>query len=1605
MKTIEGTWLRLLQLTVLTLLTTAGSAQLDAAFSATPRTGCPPMVVSFTDKSTGNPTEWKWDLGNGTLSTEQNPKAIYLTQGKYNVKLWVTNAGGKDSLAQDEFVVVNSLPVPYFSASDSTGCFPLKVQFKDSSLAGSGTIEKWQWDFGDGTLSAEQNPSHTYTSPGTFTVILKVTNSDGCSDARTKIGYMKIREGVKADFSFVAVPTCETPAPVNFVNETVGLGTMSYLWNFGDGKTTTATNPTNNYNAGMYTVKLIATNSFGCSDTMVKQDAINIGVIHAGFSSDDKVCAGSNLELTNTSTPANFTGVKWDFGDGGTSIQTNPGRIYANPGIYKLKLVAFFGACKDSVEKEITVLPKPTVAFTASNTSGCAGPLKVSFSDASGNAVSYKWSFGDGATSTLKNPVHSYTSPGIYSVSLTVTNDLGCAATLVKDSLVRFIPLKIQAINNLGVKGCLPVTVSPVAVIRENVAVETYKWDFGDGSVSSDVTPSHTYTTPGIYDVKLIVTAAGGCTDTLMYKEAVKAGNKPVPQFSADPRDVCAVKPVNFTDLSTGAKADEWFWYFGDGGTSTLQNPIYTYNDTGYFNVTLIASSFGCTDSLTAEKYIYVRPPIAIFDTSFLCNEPFKRNFIDRSVGATSWQWNFGDGATSSAQHPSHTYSASGTYPVVLTVTNGQCQHTTTRDVVVIKERGTLAVSDNVSCINTNITFNVKNINEANISNYYWYVNGLAGNVIITVNNPYSTAFNEPGVRNSAVILKDLLNCNDTVYAAVPVTSYGVKASFTSLAPNTCLGNTVHFTDATQTDGIHPVKEYLWDYGESAPQSYTAGPFSHNYSGAGTYSVKLVVTDTYGCRDSISRPDYVSITKPVAKFAASDTALCPSVPVTFKNTSEGVNARYQWNFGDGTTSTDFSPVHSFTQTGSYKVTMVMVDVNGCTANDSITVQVYSAKADFAMSDSFKTCPDLVVNITNKSTNYVSLNWDFGDGGNSQLPNPSHIYTYPGNYTVKLTVKNNGGCFDELTKKVVIKGPTGAFDYLPREACTPGKVDYRITSQNNIVRYIWDFNDGNTIFSETPKVSHTYLNPGTYLPVIILEDAGGCQVAVKGLDTVKIYSVKTNILSDTKMVCDSGIVAFRDSTVSGDVLKSFLWNFGDGTTSTLRNPTHNYSDTGFYSVKLITTTNFGCKDSAVLSNYVKVVNAPSIKMLGDTFACEPAKIQLSAGFARADTSAITWAWNFGNGSVSNQQKPDSQSYTQSGSYQVTVKATNSDGCNSVVTRTAVIHPKPVVDAGPDAGICRFSAYTLQATGADSYIWNSHPSISCTNCATPVVKPDTLVTYYVTGKTLFGCTNKDSVTIKVQQSFKMAVDKADTLCKGESVVLKASGADSYQWTPSLWLDNSAISSPKAKPDTTITYQVIGKDRNGCFADTQNVSIKVYSIPSVDITNGDNVTAQVGGTIKLNTKSSPDVTNWKWFPAQWLSCASCSEPLAAPKDPITYSVTATNEGNCAATDKVTVNLICNNANVFLPNTFSPNGDGVNDVFYPRGSGVFNVLSFKVFNRWGQVVFQKNGGGANNALDGWDGSLNGSPLQPDVYVYLIDVVCSNNTIFSFKGNVSLIR
>src|SRR2546430_7405481 len=278
------------------LCITAGgdvSAQLTAQFSSNTTQGCSPLVVRFKDESTGNPTSWKWDLGNGTISYFQNPAASYFNPGTYTVKLIVSNGARTDSIIKLKYITVFASPLVNFAASDTGGCYPLKVDFTDLSIGGDGFIIKWLWDFGDGSTDSIQQPQHIYNSLGDYNVSLQVKNNNGCISTLTRSNYIKLDNGLKAGFTFTSPNSCKPPTTINFTNQSTGTGVLNYQWEFGDGTHSTNANPSHAYNgAGTYTVKLIVRNNTSCLDSIVKHQAITIGTVDADFTAPAIICAG-----------------------------------------------------------------------------------------------------------------------------------------------------------------------------------------------------------------------------------------------------------------------------------------------------------------------------------------------------------------------------------------------------------------------------------------------------------------------------------------------------------------------------------------------------------------------------------------------------------------------------------------------------------------------------------------------------------------------------------------------------------------------------------------------------------------------------------------------------------------------------------------------------------------------------------------------------------------------------------------------------------------------------------------------------------------------------------------------------------------------------------------------------------------------------------------------------------------------------------------------------------------------------------------------------------------------------------------------------------------
>ncbi len=1578
-------------------------AQPLAGFTASPVSGCSPLVVQFTDQSTGNPTTWHWDLGNGTHSSQRNPAATYILPGTYTVSLTVSNAAGTHTVTKTAYITVFDRPTVNFSVAESAGCLPFTASFTDQSTSDFGSIRTWLWDFDDGTTSTERNPRHLYNLSGSFNITLTVTNAGGCSNSLSKLAFVRAYEPIRSLFSFSKPVQCKPPETIRFTNNTTGPGTLTYRWDFGDGTTAAGTAPAHTYQQeGTYTVSLITSSNLGCRDTLVMPGALTIKRVQPVLNSPDTVCAGKRITLTNATSPAPLSTL-WRYDDGLSAFGNLTARAWFNPGIYQVSMISNFSTCSDTLKKNITVLGNPTADFRASDSASCRPPLTVIFSEQSDNGSRWRWDFGDGSISEDQNPVHTYSQEGDFAVSLQIINPGGCTTTVSKNRLIQIRKPDVQIDNREG-GGCIPYTFQPEPKVNTVDYVTGYLWDFGNGSTSTDPLPATLYPDSGTYTVKLFVTTSDGCIDSAVVPAAVRTGPPPHVDFDAAPLVVCPGSDAQFTDRSW--PADRWLWNFGEG-SSTSQNPLHTFYEEGTYNVKLSVWNNGCKDSLIRPHYISVLPGLARFRPVYNCSNKREVLFRDSSIRPETWSWDFGDGNYSSQQHPVHTFSNFRTYTVSLTTTYGNCTNSKQFVVQPINVIPDFRSEKTIVCKNDTVRFFSFGFNRGQVRRAIW---DFGDGTIDSLRKADTVAhvYQQAGTYTVSLTLLDNYNCSETVTKDQIVRVKGPAAAFTFSSKDGCVNAPLLFTDSSYAaDGAQDIVLRQWDFGDGTGQTQQAPqPVAHAYTSPGNYYPSLVITDSAGCRDSISSQSPVVIHQPSAGFTVSNVNTCTVDTLLIKNLSAAGRLAYQWDFGDGSVSTDSLPLKQYSANGDYSIRLRVTDQWGC--SDSLTwinyIRVRTVTAAFKLTDTLGICTPFKIGFSNQSRNATSQVWQFGDGGFSSTANPQYYYMRPGEFTVRLTARRSANCFSRDSVKVRIIAPAAILQYTPTEGCAPLQINLRAIS-NDQVSFLWDMNDGTSVTGTVPVMQHTYTLPGAFLPTLLVKDSNGCIVPVTGSDSIRVYSSLVHFGAIPPVACGTSPVQFSDSTFSGSPVREYRWSFGDGTTSSDPHPQHSYAQPGLYTVSLRVTTTRGCTDSTSYPNLVKVVAPPAIRISPHPTAfCGEGNILFEGGLLNPDTSALSWYWEFGNGQVSYGQFPSNQYYTQPGTYQVKLTATNSSQCRDSAFSSLVVHPLPPVDAGTDTVICRGASLTLQATGAEQYAWAPAGTLSCQQCSSPLASPLQTAQYVVTGSSTYGCLRKDSIRVTVKQPITLTGIPASTaICSGKQVILEAAGAETYRWEPATGISDPYAGSIAAFPAGTTLYRLTGSDSLGCFSDSISILITVH--PNPRVTAGPSPLISTGQSVTLRPEYSGDVISWQWQPPQGLSCTNCAYPSASPEQNTLYAITAYNSRGCSSSDTVRVLVQCDRNSIYLPTAFTPGNDGLNDYFYPRSFTRITITDFKIFNRAGELVFQRAHFSANDRSMGWDGRIKGRQADPGNYVYAVEYRCSNGTITGFTGNILLLR
>lgn len=877
---------------------------------------------------------------------------------------------------------------------------------------------------------------------------------------------------------------------------------------------------------------------------------------------------------------------------------TNPS-IWVTAGEYIVTVTDSEGCTGDDTIN-VFYIDDPVALFDPSN--GCVDS-SITFVDQSYSnypvgfpplsIVDWAWDFGDGTTATgVASPSHTYTSSGPYTVSLIATNDLGCVDTV--ESVVWANPPPQVDFSFENVCSDTLFTFTDLSVIDTGMIVG-WGWDFGDATLPVQTqNATHQYAVAGSYNVTLVAVSDSGCPS--LFTQQVYSAPVPVADFS--PTDVCHGNVSSFMDLSTVSAGDfaEWSWDFGDGGTSVLQNPVYTYQDTGVFDVTLIATTDStCRDTITQSVTVHPSP-VAGFFTDTVCAQ-LPMTFTDTSTTPSgtivSWSWYFGNGGVSGNQNTTNVYGLGGQYTASLTVeTDLGCVDTMSQTVIVYPKPNANFLTY-AACLNDTNNF----IDQSTVATgsqvvgWDWDFDDNSGTS--TDQSPWYI-FGNSGIYDVQLIAETDNGCLDTAINPTQVFDLPI-ADFTF--SNECLYDAAIFQN-TSSIPAGSITTYMWDFGDGDVANVQQ-PVGQLYDTAGFYDVQLITISNNGCLDTIVQTiEMYPI--PIAMFTYDSVCYPLATPFTDLSSVSGTYnvVDWTWKFGDGIVNNGTqNPSHAYTAWGDYWVQLIVETDAGCIADTTLGPVRVNPKPAADFSDEIANCLNDTTVFEDLSTvdNYpfdelVAWNWNFADGSSSPAQDTVHVYGAAGFYDVELAVTTNNGCQDTLIQPVEIYPlPSVAFTVDTNFGCQPFRAWFTdlttIPDPYLLTSWEWNFGDGpGTVSTRNPE--HTYwdedlgdFDTGVYSVSLQVTSANGCVSDTTYVDYMFEYPKPDALFSVDPERTDIIFPKFRITNLATPNVVSWDYDWGDGAVANIPNPVHEYADTGYYNITQIVATEFGCMDTA------------------------------------------------------------------------------------------------------------------------------------------------------------------------------------------------------------------------------------------------------------------------------------------------------------------------------------------------------------------------------------------------------------------------------------------
>jgi len=1060
------------------------------------------------------------------------------------------------------------IPVAEFSAEITAVCAGGTTQFTDQS---TNIPTSWSWDFpgGSPSSSTDQHPKVSYNNPGTYAVTLTATNGGG-SDTRTRNSYISVGDGRQDIIECINFEdgledwTIDNPdGSIGW--EVVSAGGQRYgsqsLWldNFSysqAGRRDALLSPIFDLEA-RDNVTLLVEYAYARRSSS-RRDSMVISISTDGGDSFERIFAdtedGSGNFASHPQTNQLFEPevlADWcitGFGPNCLSLDLTP---YANASEAQIMIENVTGRGNSMYLDNISVIAgcapstPPVANFTSSQNFGCT-PLTVEFFDASSGAVQSRlWTFDGGVPSTSTDiaPVVSYNTPGNYDVSLVVTNVAG------SDTETKFGYVQVADAPTAN----FSYTQDGLLVTFTNLStgVSDYLWDFGDGESSNEENPSHLYPTDGSYIATL--TVANAC-DQVEYSETISVATPPTADFEADETEGCADLTVDFTNLSS-SNATTYAWEFpgGDPATSSSFEPTVVYSERGTYSVTLTASNSEGSDVTTRVDYIVVSDvPTADFD--FVIDERTVA-FINQSVGAESYLWEFGDGNTSDAVQPTHTYASDGTYTVTLTVENECGESTISRDVMISNfPVANFTADEPAGCVEHTVVFS--NLSSSNSETFFWTFDGgnpatsTEANPIVTyaASGEYDVELRATNAAGEDVLLRE----DYIIVGDIPIADFSVEQD----------GLEFTFTDESTR-----ATTFEWDFGDGTMSS-EENPI-HVYDSPGTYLVTLAVTNS--CGTDFRNFQISIIDQPTADFTQDVMDGCLPLVVQFTDRSSDNTQDVIWSFpgGSPSNSTDRNPTVTYDARGSFDVTLISMSSN---ASDTLTISDAIIVRDVPIADFSDINNGLEIEFIDASTDGQTYLWDFGDGTNSTEQSPTHIYELNGDYIVCLDVGNECGT-DRICKTISTAiAPIAGVGSNVQGGCAPLTVAFTDQSQGMPDSWLWTFPGGDPSTSTEQNPTVVYAEPGSYSVTLSVTNAQGTQEEMFE-DFIIVFAEPK---SEFSLDIDALTVSFMDESTAADSLQ---WDFGDGTGTDIPSPSHIYDSPGDYTVTLYAFNQCGVDSSS------------------------------------------------------------------------------------------------------------------------------------------------------------------------------------------------------------------------------------------------------------------------------------------------------------------------------------------------------------------------------------------------------------------------------------------